>query len=401
MKFNKSKCWILHHTYKLGDKKLENGLAARDLGRLGCWEVEYVSTAAQAEKKHPAVCWSVLRDYITNDEVIPGLGNPKHRQKLANEWIESSPEKEDLEELVDEKLGMTQKCVLAAQKATCTLRCMKNAVISALKEIILPFYSARMRPHLHVSSGIQRWDPQNSKDHFGSDKGNAEGEGHEDDQRARPAFLWSVLIELGLFSLETRRLQGILTVASQYIKGNYKNAQEGLFTWGLFTCPFHRTRGNGFKLEESNFRLDRKKSVMYITNIKIANYWNVLAKLKEEKKPVGWQQMVLLTQCPKEDYKDGKGSRREASLRSHGVLSLEKSRLRGHLIPIHNILTRESKGSSSPLFFLVTSGRKFSNRNVMKLCQKGLDWILEKGFPSRGWLANETDSPGKWSQLQA
>lgn len=45
MKFNKSKCWILHHTYKLGEKRVENNLAERDLDRLGCGEVEYVSTA--------------------------------------------------------------------------------------------------------------------------------------------------------------------------------------------------------------------------------------------------------------------------------------------------------------------------------------------------------------------
>lgn len=58
MKFNKSKCWILYlgwhnsgYTYKLGDKRLENSLAERDLGRLGCWEVEYVPTAVQTEKR--------------------------------------------------------------------------------------------------------------------------------------------------------------------------------------------------------------------------------------------------------------------------------------------------------------------------------------------------------------
>ncbi|KAJ7411379.1 hypothetical protein WISP_102925 [Willisornis vidua] len=73
---------------------------------------------------------------------------PQYHHRLGDEWIDSSSPERDLRMWMDERLDMTPKNALAAQKADCILGCIKISMASRSREMILPLYSDLVKPYL-------------------------------------------------------------------------------------------------------------------------------------------------------------------------------------------------------------------------------------------------------------
>lgn len=106
---------------------------------------------------------------------------------------------------MDSKSNMNQQCALAAKTTDGILSCIRQSIANRRRDMILPLHLAPVRPHLVYC--VQFWGPQYKRD-------------MDIEERVQQRATMMIkglehlsykesLRELGLFSLEKRKLRGI------------------------------------------------------------------------------------------------------------------------------------------------------------------------------------------------
>ena len=193
-----------------------------------------------------------------------GRGNPREPYSLSGTPLRTTSRQVDLGVVITEDLKFSAQCIEVERKAQKILGYVKRVFRRPNKVVVMTLFNTLVRPLLEYA--VQFWSPTMRADVARLEKV----------QMRATKLIPSVRLkgyerrcaELGLFTLEQRRLRGQLIEAFKILRG-FNEVDPSSY----FTLSENPTRNHGFKVVPPRFTTSLMRDFM---TVRLCNVWNTL-----------------------------------------------------------------------------------------------------------------------------